>query len=270
VSHRVTAAAGGSAALRCAPATDSRPQDDLVPARPARGPLPRARHVLAVIARPGQESADLGALLHAFRRTGARLALLSVTRGEASPLNSTWERLETRRPWELQVAAAVLGISSLSVADHPDGGLSRRPLAELTELVQREIRRHAPDLLLVVDPVAAGPGGAVPGGDDPDDAILVSDDSDGAVVARAVRSAAGQAGLPVVARTRTPGTRGAWGAGLGPDPAAARATQRSAVAAYLSQSQALPEVERRLDLLDGRETLRWLVPAPAASPVPHS
>jgi hypothetical protein len=235
-----------------------------------RGPLPRARHVLAVIARPGQESADLGALLHAFRRTGARLALLSVTRGEASPLNSTWERLETRRPWELQVAAAVLGISSLSVADYPDGGLARRPLAELTELVQREIRRHAPDLLLVVDPVAARPGGAMPAGDDPDDATLAghdsddtwpaSDDSDSAMVARAVRSAAEQAGLPVVARTR-PGTRGARHVGLGPDPAAARAAQRSAVGAYLSQSQALPEVESRLDLLDGCEPLRWLAPA---------
>jgi N-acetylglucosamine malate deacetylase 2 len=266
VSHRVTAAAEGRAALRCAPATDSRPQDDRAPAQLARGALPRARQVLAVIARPGQESADLGALLHAFRRTGARLALLSVTRGEASPLNSTWERLETRRPWELQVAAAVLGISSLSVADYPDGALARRPLAELTELVQREIRRHAPDLLLVVDPVATGPGGAVPAGDVPDDALLISDDSDAAVVARAVRSAAGQAGLPVVARTR-PGTRGARHIGLGPDPAAARAAQRSAVAAYRSQSQALPEVERRLALLDGHETLRWLVPTPRTKPL---
>jgi N-acetylglucosamine malate deacetylase 2 len=261
VSHRITAAASGGPALRCPPATGSRPQDDLVPAPPARGPLPRARHVLAVIARPGQESAELGALLHAFRRAGARLTLLSVTRGEASPVNSTWERLETRRPWELQVAAAVLGICSLSVADYPDGGLSRLPLAELTELVQREIRRHAPDLLLVVDPVAAPSGGAMTAGGYPDDAMLVSDDSDGAVLARAVRSAAEQAGLPVVARAG-PGTRGARRVDLGPDPATARAVQRSAVAAYRSQSQTLPEVERRLDLLDGRETLRWLVRVP--------
>jgi N-acetylglucosamine malate deacetylase 2 len=260
VSHWVTAAASGSPALRYPPATGSRPQSGAVPAPLARGPLPRARLVLAVIARPGQESADLGALLHAFRRAGTRVALLSVTRGEASPVNSTWERLETRRPWELQVAAAVLGICSLSVADYPDGGLSRLPLAELTELVQREIRRHAPDLLLVVDPVVARRGGAISASDDPDDTLLAGD-SDGAVLARAVRSAAEQAGLPVVARTG-PGTRGARQVGLGPDPAGARAAQRSAVAAYLSQSQARPEVERRLDLLDGRETLRWLVPAP--------
>jgi hypothetical protein len=53
------------------------------------GPLPLAQTVLAVTARPGQESADLGLLLYAFRRHGACLALLSLTRGEASPLNST-------------------------------------------------------------------------------------------------------------------------------------------------------------------------------------
>ena len=123
--------------------------------------LPWARNVLAVIARPGQESADLGALLYAFGRSGARLALLCLTRGEASPLNSTCERLETVRPWELQVAAGLLGVSSVTVSDYPDGGLSLAPVSALTEKVRRAIRSHAPDLLLVVDPAAAG---------DPDDA----------------------------------------------------------------------------------------------------
>ena len=256
MSHSLTADASGGPALRYAPATGSPRADQ------ARGPLPRARHVLAVIARPGQESAELGALLYAFRRTRARLALLSVTRGEASPLNSTRERLETRRPWELQVAAAVLGVSWLTVADYPDGGLALRPLAELTELVQREIRRRAPDLLLVVDPGLAGPGGVMPADDNPgDNPVPASDGSDNAVVARAVRCAAERAGVPVLARTR-PGARGARQVGLGPDPAAARDTQRSAAAAYLSQSEALPEVQRRLERLDGREALRWLVPPP--------
>ena len=228
MSHSLTAGASAGLALRYAPAAGSRPgAADRAPGSLARGPLPRANHVLAVIARPGQESADLGALLYAFRRTGARLALLSVTRGEASPLNSTRERLETRRPWELQVAAAVLGVSWLTVADYPDGGLALRPLAELTELVRREIRRRAPDLLLVVDPGPGGSGGAMPADDNP---VLASGGSDNAVVARAVRCAAERAGLPVVARTR-PGARGARQVGLGPDPAAARDTQRSAAAA---------------------------------------
>ena len=115
-------------------------------------PLPRAGHVLAVTARPGQESADLGRLLYAFRRRGASVALLTLTRGEASPLNSTCERLEIIRPWELQVAAGLLGICSLMVADYADGKLNRYQAAELTERVRRAIRAHAADLLLVIEP----------------------------------------------------------------------------------------------------------------------
>ena len=89
-------------------------------------------------------------MLHTFRRGGARLALLCLTRGEASPLNSTCERLETIRPFELQVATGVLlGVSSVMVADYPDGGLRLALMPELTERVRRAIRWHAPDLFTV-------------------------------------------------------------------------------------------------------------------------
>ena len=128
--------------------------------RPSGRPLPRAGHILAVTARPGQESADLGRLLYAFRRRGASLGLLTLTRGEASPLNSTCERLEAIRLWELQVAAGLLGISALMVAEYPDGQLNRQPAAELTERVRRAIRQHATDLLLVIDPATADPDDA--------------------------------------------------------------------------------------------------------------
>jgi N-acetylglucosamine malate deacetylase 2 len=206
---------------------------------PARA-LPGARDVLAVIARPGQESVDLGAMLHTFRRGGARLALLCLTRGEASPLNSTCERLETIRPFELQVATGLLGVSSVMVADYPDGGLRLALMPELTERVRRAIRWHAPDLLLVVDPASAG---------DPEDACAV----------KAACLAAGPVGLPVLARSR-PGACGGWVIELGADAAAARAIQRCAAGAHLSQSAAEPQVLRRLDLLGGRERLRWLIP----------
>ena len=216
-----------------------------MPAAPVGEPLPEARRVLVVIARPGQESADLGALVYAFGRGGASLALLCLTRGEASSLNSTCEPLETVRLWELQVAAGLLGISSVRVSDYPDGGLRLAPVPALTERVRRVIREHAPDLLLVVDPAASG---------DPDDAR----------VAQAACLAAQTVSLPVAARM-APGARGGWLADLGAEAAAARAVQRSAVAAHASQSAALPRLRRRLDLLDGRERLRWLVPPAAGS-----
>jgi LmbE family N-acetylglucosaminyl deacetylase len=210
------------------------------------GPLPQAGNVLVVTARPGQESADLGGLLYAFRRSGASLALLCLTRGEASPLNSSWcRRLEAVRPWELQLAANVLGISEVTVASCPDGGLRSHPAADLTQLVRHAIRRYCADLLLVIAPEAG----------DPDDTA----------VALAVCAAARRAGVPVVARAAPCGS-GTWMIDLGADAAIARAIQKSAAAAHQSQSEALPELIRRLELLDGREELRWLVPP---SPAPE-
>jgi hypothetical protein len=46
---------------------------------------------------------------------------------------------------------------------------------------------------------------------------------------------------------------------LGAEAETARAIQKSAVAAHASQSEALPQLTRRLDQLPGRERLRWLV-----------
>jgi N-acetylglucosamine malate deacetylase 2 len=221
-----------AAAIAWPPAT---PSDQLLSGRR----LPRAGHVLAVTARPGQESADLGRLLYAFRRRGASLALLSLTRGEASPLNSTCERLEVIRPWELQVAAGLLGISSLMVADYADGGLNRYPAIELTERVRRAIREHAADLLLVIEPA----------GGDPDDAA----------VARAVCAAAEQTGVPALARMPR-AARSGWHVDLGADATTARTVQRSALAAHTSQAGARPRTQRRIDQQDDREQMRWLVP----------
>jgi N-acetylglucosamine malate deacetylase 2 len=205
--------------------------------RGLHGALPRARNLLAVVARPGQESVELGGLLYAYRRCGARLALLCLTRGEASPLNSSLERLETLRPWELQVAAAVIGVSSIAVVDYPDGRLSGRRAGQLTGRVSREVRRQAPDLLLVIDPDDGSP--------------------DEVAVAAAAQRAGQRAGLPVLARC-LPGGRSGWLADLGPHAAAARAAQRAAASAHASQSDGLAGMQCRLGLLDEQERLRWL------------
>jgi N-acetylglucosamine malate deacetylase 2 len=206
--------------------------------------LPRARSVLAVTARPGSESADLGALLYALGQAGARLAVLSMTRGEASPVNSTRNRLEAVRPWELQLASWLLGVSSVAVADFPDGGLRHCQLSDLTGRVQRAIAEHAPDLILVLDPATG--------------------DSEDAQVARAVCLAAKSAGVPVAART-IPGVRDSWPTELGAMTEAARAVQCSAVRAHASQSEALRDVLAGLNCLGSHEQLRWLF-HPAVAP----
>src|SRR5689334_20270217 len=150
---------------------------------PPAGWLPRAESALVVLARPGQESADLGGLLWAFRRAGTGLALLCLTRGEASPLNSDRAaRLEAVRPWELQLAAGILGISQITVASYPDGGLGWQPEAELRERIGRAARQHAADLLLIIDPAA---------GDREEEEA-----ADDAAVAAAACAAARRSGLP--------------------------------------------------------------------------
>jgi N-acetylglucosamine malate deacetylase 2 len=200
--------------------------------------LPAADSVLAVIARPGQESEELGGLLYAFRQAGVSLSLLCLTRGEASPRNSAQARLEAIRPWELQLAAAVLGIGGLTVASYPDGELHRQPIAELSDRIHRAIRQHRADLLLIIAPETG--------------------DRDDITIAFAARAAAARAGVPVAARTR-PGVAGAWMIDLGTGAATARAIQKSAAGAHASQSEALPAVVHRLDLLDGGEPMRWLL-----------
>src|SRR3984885_2566721 len=82
------------------------------------GLLPSAGRVLAVTARPGQESADLGGLVYAFRRSGASLSLLCLTRGESAGGSSGSAKAEAVRPWEVQTAASILGIREVAVADY--------------------------------------------------------------------------------------------------------------------------------------------------------
>ena len=213
----------------------------MVPEAPADAPLPPAGNVLAVTARPGQESADLGGLLYAFRRTGASLALLCLTRGEASPLNSTSAWLEAIRPWSC----------SWRPASWASPG-SRWPVTRRRTLLVSDGRTHRPGTAR--DPPALGgpatghrPGGGRSGRHRRSTAAC---------------AAARLAGVPTVARTAPP-ARGSWTIDLDTEAAVARAIQKSAAAAHASQSNALPQLTRRLDLLDGTEQLRWLVtPAP--------
>ena len=200
--------------------------------------LPGAVRVLAVTARPGQESADLGGLMYAFRRSGASLSLLCLTRGEAAGQNSGTARLEAARPWEVQLAALILGVGQVAVASYRDGSLHHYSMSDVAERIQRAIREYSADLVLAVAPET---------GDIAD-----------AAVARAATAAALRAGVPAAARTR-PGVYGAWMLDLGADAEDARAIQKAAAAAHATQAEALPVLVRRLDQLGNVEMLRWLV-----------
>src|ERR1700750_343311 len=123
-------------------------------------PLPNAVHVLAVTACPGQESADLGGLLYAFRRSGASLSLLCLTRGEAAAGNSGAARLEAARPWGVQMAASILGVGQVPVANYRDGRLHHYHSSELVGRILQAISEYAADLVLVVAPETGDIGDA--------------------------------------------------------------------------------------------------------------
>jgi LmbE family N-acetylglucosaminyl deacetylase len=206
--------------------------------------LPGAVRVLAVTARPGQESADLGGLLYVFRRSRASLSLLCLTLGETAAQGSGFTRLEAERPREIQMAASILGIRQVSIASYRDGRLHHFRISELAGRIQHAISKYATELVLVVAPETGDIGDAA--------------------VARAATVAALQAGVPLAGRTR-PGVLGARILDLGAEAEVARAIQKSAAAAHTSQSEALPGVISRLDQLGNVEALRWLV-SPARVP----
>ena len=201
-------------------------------------PLPGAVRLLAVTARPGQEAADLGGPLYVFRRSGASLSLLCLTLGETAAQSSGLTRLEAERPWEVQTAASILGIRQVSVASYHDGRLHHSRTSELAGRIQHAISKYSAELLLVVAPETGDIGDAA--------------------VARAATVAALAARVPLAARTR-PDVIGARILDLGAEAEVARAIQKSAAAAHASQSEALPGVISRLDLLGNVEALRWLV-----------
>src|SRR4051812_45767867 len=94
------------------------------PAVPAgessRAVLPAARGVLAVVARPGDESGYLGAVLDAFHGRGAAVSVLALTSGESSPDGDVAHLLHLVRSMEFDLAAAALGADRRFVVDRPD------------------------------------------------------------------------------------------------------------------------------------------------------
>jgi LmbE family N-acetylglucosaminyl deacetylase len=114
--------------------------------------LPGWRSVLAVVAHPDDESFGLGAILSAFVDRGAELAVLCLTRGEASTLGGIVGELGDVRAGELAAAAGVLGVSAVELRGYPDGQLADMTGDELAVPVVDFAQRFGAQGLLVFDP----------------------------------------------------------------------------------------------------------------------
>nr|WP_163756671.1 PIG-L deacetylase family protein [Mycobacterium botniense] len=107
--------------------------------------------MLAVVAHPDDESFGLGAVLSSFAERGARLAVLCLTRGEASTLHGVAGDLSEIRARELAAAAEVLGVSTVELLSYPDGHLSETPADELSVPVVDFARKVGADGVLAFD-----------------------------------------------------------------------------------------------------------------------
>jgi N-acetylglucosamine malate deacetylase 2 len=218
-------------------------------AHPAPAAVPRYTELTVVCAHPDDESFGLGALVTAFRDTGAHLRLMCFTAGETSTLGAGPD-LDLRRATELDCAARVLGIDQVLLRHHPDGALGTVPLEELAG----EIVAAGPDAeaLLTFD------HGGITGHPDHQHATV------------AAVAAACQLGIPV------------WGWALPEQVAAAlraefgapfvgreddeldlavsvdRTRQQRAIACHGSQLVANPVPRRRIELSGDIEMLRLL------------
>lgn len=213
--------------------------------------LPGWRSVLAVVAHPDDESFGLGALLDAFVRAGAAARVLCLTHGEASTVHGVPGELRSLRAAELQRAAGILGVTTATMGDHPDGSLGAASVAVLDDVLA-VAGRSTPDGFLVFD---------VSG---------VTGHPDHVAATAAALAAAERLDVPVLAWTLPQDVAAVLneetGASFVGVPASAidvvvavdRATQRLACLEHASQAVPTSILWRRLDLLGDVEHLRWL------------
>ncbi len=211
-----------------------------------------ARVVLTVCAHPDDESFGLGGVIGTLAATGSTVSLLCFTHGEASTLGNSRRNLGAVRCDELRRAGDVLGLAQARLLDHPDGGLSDVPMADLVGEIVDMVARTGADTLLVFDP------NGVTGHPDhrrATEAAFVAAEGGGLALLGWM--------LPVQVAARLNREFGAHFIGRRERNAdialtVDRPLQWRAIAEHNSQCTDNPVLERRLQLMGNTEWLSWL------------
>ena len=110
------------------------------------------RTILAVLAHPDDESLACGGTLARAADEGATVVLLCASRGERGSISDRSlvpdGDLARVRARELGEAAAILGLSEVTILDHPDGDLRWANVPILHEEILMMIRRCRPDAII--------------------------------------------------------------------------------------------------------------------------
>lgn len=114
--------------------------------------LLRGWSLLGVFAHPDDESLACGGLLAWSAALGARVSLVSATRGEHGPQGRTPplepDALGEIRGQELRAAAGALGATEVVLLDHEDGMLPWVAPDRLAGDIERLVRRLRPDVVI--------------------------------------------------------------------------------------------------------------------------
>jgi LmbE family N-acetylglucosaminyl deacetylase len=116
--------------------------------------------LLGILAHPDDESLGFGGALAKYAAEGVETFLVTATRGEAGRFGAAGKGHDPAevgrvREAELRAAAAVLGVSEVSVLGWPDGGVDRvEPTRAIGEIVSH-IRRIRPDVVVTFGPEGA-------------------------------------------------------------------------------------------------------------------
>ncbi|MGC8959186.1 MAG: PIG-L deacetylase family protein [Chloroflexia bacterium] len=125
-----------------------------MPEREMSGKLPPT--LLAVLAHPDDETFRCGGTLALLARRGARVHLLTATRGEAGscgePPLCAPEELPAVREAELRCACAALGIEPPRILDYRDGTLAEVDAEGLIAAILDVVREVRPQVLLSFGP----------------------------------------------------------------------------------------------------------------------
>ncbi|HUO87213.1 MAG TPA: PIG-L deacetylase family protein [Thermoanaerobaculia bacterium] len=110
------------------------------------------RRILYVFPHPDDESFGPALAIARQRRDGHRVDLLTLTRGGATKqrhrLGLSVAEMGRVRRGEMEAVADVLGLSSLTVLDLPDGGLKHLDPREVEAPIAEAVDRLAPEVLV--------------------------------------------------------------------------------------------------------------------------
>jgi LmbE family N-acetylglucosaminyl deacetylase len=116
--------------------------------------------LLAVLAHPDDESLGFGGTLAKYAAEGVKTYLVTATRGERGRFGSLGKggdpiEVGRVREQELRAAAAVLGISEVSILNYSDGALDEVAATTAIRAVVSHIRRIQPDVVVTIGPEGA-------------------------------------------------------------------------------------------------------------------